>query len=675
MAYLVLARKYRPQTFSEVVGQEHVTKTLANAFAQNRVHHAFLFCGPRGVGKTTAARVLGKALNCERGPTAEPCGTCAPCRAVTDGSAVDYYEMDGASNRGIDAIRELRDAVRYQPALLRKKVYVIDEVHMLTTEAFNALLKTLEEPPAHVTFVLATTEPHKLPNTILSRCQRYDFKLVSSARLIGHLAQIFTTETIEHDPAALALIARESGGSVRDSLSLADQVISFAGAAPITESLVADVLGVADRALTRSLVLALAQGDAKVALETVDAAIGRGVDEVQLARALVRYLRDLAVLQAAPGAEHLVEGSAEERAQLAAQAKEIPAARATQMLERMIRACDDLGQTQLPRVVLELALIDVAGLEPLVPLGQLIERLQGLERRLGPGPVGGGGRAARRPAARPAPEATSAPDRSAGAANRTATDEPRPAVPAVTAAGSPPSARAGQDRGASNAARSLGTARAKAAALADAPELEEPAPGALADAPDLGDAGLAPAAPGVRAVPAPTLSDEPQPASATGVADGSADLVADSLADLVADGSADLLDRWEEVIADLETAGKLRFVGACQQARIISWTEDKLVITLEEGSLDASIVGDRDCAVAIREVLKKRYGRDIGFEVQTYGTSSPAAPHQRSLAEVSAQRLASQRDARERAVREHPITKLVLGTFGAEIKEIKIDGG
>src|SRR4030095_15735011 len=183
MSYLVLARKYRPKTFSEVVGQEHVTRTLANAFGKGRVHHAFLFCGPRGVGKTTLARILGQALNCVNGPTAEPCGVCDAWVSVATATSVDYHEMDGASNRGIDSIRELTEAVRYQPAVLRKKVYVIDEVHMLTTEAFNALLKTLEEPPPHVTFVLATTEPHKLPNTILSRCQRYDVKLVPASRL------------------------------------------------------------------------------------------------------------------------------------------------------------------------------------------------------------------------------------------------------------------------------------------------------------------------------------------------------------------------------------------------------------------------------------------------------------------------------------------------------------
>jgi len=414
LSYLVLARKYRPRTFSEVVGQEHVTRTLANAFASGRVHHAFLLCGPRGVGKTTLARILGKALNCEKGPTAEPCGACSACETIAAGSAVDYHELDGASNRGIDSIRELTDAVRYQPAVLRKKVYVIDEVHMLTTEAFNALLKTLEEPPPHVTFVLATTEPHKLPNTILSRCQRYDFKLVPATRLAQHLDRIFKAEAITAAPGAVSLIVRESGGSVRDALSLCDQVISYVGDAPILESQVAEVLGVADRALTRRLVTSLATGDAGAALTAVDQACERGLDEVQLARAIVRYLRDVAVLQVSPDMVELVEASSEERAELAAEAKGLDRTRIQQMFERMLRCCDDLSKTLQPRLVLDFALIDVATIEPLVPLGDLIARLGEMERRLGGGgrPAsgqGGGQRASVAPTpapARPAPPPT-----------------------------------------------------------------------------------------------------------------------------------------------------------------------------------------------------------------------------------------------------------------------------
>ena len=224
MSYLVLARKYRPQTFEEIVGQEHVTRTLASAIASGRVHHAFLFCGARGVGKTTAARILAKCLSCVKAPTATPCNECDACREITAGTSVDVQEIDGASNNSVDDVRTLREGVRYLPVRGKKKVYIIDEVHMLSTGAFNALLKTLEEPPPHAVFIFATTEVHKIPITILSRVQRYDFRLVSSQRIAQHLAKVLSDEKIPFSPGALGVVAREAGGSVRDSLSLLEQV-------------------------------------------------------------------------------------------------------------------------------------------------------------------------------------------------------------------------------------------------------------------------------------------------------------------------------------------------------------------------------------------------------------------------------------------------------------------
>ena len=249
VSYLVLARKYRPQRFDDLAGQEHVARTLTNAIELGRVHHAFLFTGARGIGKTSAARILAKALCCEKGPTANPCGECAICQSIASGQSVDVLEIDGASNTGVDDVRTLREGVRYLPAEARKKVYIIDEVHMLSTSAFNALLKTLEEPPPHVVFIFATTESHKIPATILSRCQRYDFKLLSTSALATHLSQILVKENIECEPEAVRLLAREAAGSVRDGLSLLDQVLAYVGKDKITRERVAEVLGVADRSL------------------------------------------------------------------------------------------------------------------------------------------------------------------------------------------------------------------------------------------------------------------------------------------------------------------------------------------------------------------------------------------------------------------------------------------
>ena len=703
MSYLVLARKYRPTTFSEVVGQEHVTRTLANAFASGRVHHAFLFCGPRGCGKTTLARIVGKALNCDLGATPSPCGTCSACVSIGNGSAVDYHEMDGASNRGIDAIRELTEAVRYQPAVLRKKVYVIDEVHMLTTEAFNALLKTLEEPPPHVTFVLATTEPHKLPNTILSRCQRYDFKLVPASRLAQHLTRIFAAEALTASADAISLLVRESGGSVRDALSLCDQLISFVGDATITEQHVAEVLGVADRSLTRSLVRALANGEAGAALGAVESAIERGVDETQLARAIVRYLRDLSVMQVAPERPELIEASDEERTELHAESQQLARSRVTQMFDRMLRCCDELGKTLQPRLVLDCALIDVATTEPLVPLGELVERLSELEARLTRGGtrVTPGAAMGIRPRAERPPAATviaraSAPTSAAqagslghaGGSSRGAGSR-APELVAIPEAAGPPAARAAPSF-------ATGTDPGQRSPLAGT----DPRPPAQATKPAKGGkpefaTGTTPgsrAAPEVAAAIAEARAAEPQPPTGEAAPVQSAESRSGPTsmqpsgpvpkAPAVATGSgphdeqaAAELRAWNDVLSELEARRKFSLLGPFQHARVLKWSADhiELAFPVDVHSM-GEMAGDRqnvdDLQAIIREfcVLPA-----VKLAVRLLDAAESERSLTRSVLETTREKSSVERHKREAEAREHPITKHVLQTFGAQIKEIKTD--
>ncbi len=435
MSYLVLARKYRPQRFAELVGQEHVARTLTNAIAQNRVHHAFLFTGARGVGKTSAARILAKALSCVNGPTAEPCGVCDSCMEIAAGNSVDVVEIDGASNTGVDDVRTLREGVRYLPAKGRLKIYIIDEVHMLSTSAFNALLKTLEEPPPHVVFIFATTEAHKIPTTILSRCQRYDFKLIPTARLVSHLEGILKSESIAFEPDGLRLLARQAAGSVRDGLSLLDQVIAYVGEAAISRLVVSEVLGVADRALLVDFARAVVGRDVAAALRLLAAAVERGLDLGQLARAFLGLLRDIEVVARVDGdaLDDLIDATPDEIDELRALAAASTggrdgggAARApgggsdlvTVLFDRWARAVEEAAKASNPRLILEMAAVDLCQAEPLEPLGDLLDRLEALEGRLGSGsgaggaPTGEGGGArppARVVAAAPAPPRGAAP--------------------------------------------------------------------------------------------------------------------------------------------------------------------------------------------------------------------------------------------------------------------------
>lgn len=381
MAYLVLARKYRPATFSELVGQDHVVRTLSNAMAMNRLHHAFLFTGARGVGKTTTARVLARAINCEKGVSPAPCGECSQCKEIASGSSPDILEIDGASNTGVDNVRELRETVRYLPSKCRTKIYIIDEVHMLSQAAFNALLKTLEEPPPHVKFIFATTEPQKIPATILSRCQRFDFRRVASAVLVKHLQGILEKEGIQLSSSALSSIVRQADGSVRDALSLLDQVISYVGTQP-RDTEVNEALGLVDRGAISQLVDAVAERNANRLLATIGELDNRGVDLSDAAQLVTEHLRDLTVLKMLEGADdidkHLHHRTKDDLALLQNQAQKFSRPDLHRLFQLAVVAAMDTARSMHPRTTLEMGLLRLLEVEPTQSLDTLLTRIDAL---------------------------------------------------------------------------------------------------------------------------------------------------------------------------------------------------------------------------------------------------------------------------------------------------------
>ena len=380
MPYEVLARKWRPQIFEDVIGQEHVTQTLINAIQSGRLAHAYLFGGPRGVGKTSVARILAKAINCEEGEPGIPCNKCPSCLEITDGSSVDVQEIDGASNRGIDEIRELRENIKYMPSSGRHRVYIIDEVHMLTLPAFNALLKTLEEPPAHVKFVFATTESHKVPVTILSRCQRFDFKRIPVAYIVSQLKRITQQENIEISTSGLALIAREAEGSMRDAESLLDQVLSFAGP-KVEDKHITEILGVIDRKIVFRAAKAIIEGSPKDCLEIVEQIYNYGNDIKEFYRALMDQFRDFLISLIIPEG-HLLEMSEEEKEETKALAEVAGSEKLQVLLNLMITREQDLRFTSDPRLILETIMVKGCNLGDFLSFGDLIKKIELLEKRL-----------------------------------------------------------------------------------------------------------------------------------------------------------------------------------------------------------------------------------------------------------------------------------------------------
>jgi DNA polymerase III subunit gamma/tau len=373
MSYQVLARKYRPQRFSDVIGQDHVTRTLKNALEQERLAHGYIFSGHRGIGKTTIARILAMALNCRSSdkPITEPCGVCESCVEIRAGNSVDVIEIDAATNRGIDEIRELREGARYRPARDRFKVYILDEAHQITDAAFNALLKTLEEPPAHVVFMMATTAPEDIPQTIRSRCQHFSFHAVKFEQILGQLRDLSGRENIAADEDALALLAEAGDGSVRDALSILDQAIA-SSTGTLTAETVRQLVGAAPSGTAERVMRAVAESDTRQVLQLVDRLMTEGHSPVHFASEVVRFLRNALMAKVAGSDSELLQVSSDERARAAAIATLFSEEDLTRHLQIMLRTHGDLGYKQEQRFHLELGLIKMAHAQRLLPMEQLL---------------------------------------------------------------------------------------------------------------------------------------------------------------------------------------------------------------------------------------------------------------------------------------------------------------
>ncbi len=438
MAYLVLARRYRPQTFSELVGQDHIVTILSNAITGGRVHHAFLFTGARGTGKTTTARILAKSLNCVEGPTVSPCNRCQHCADIAASKDVDVLEIDGATNTGVDSVRALREDIRYLPSSGRYRIVIIDEVHMLTTSAFNALLKTLEEPPPHVIFILATTEPHKIPATILSRVQRFDFHRVDTDVLTSYLMGLLQREGFSAARDALRIISLEGEGSVRDSLSILDQVLAHHTGGEITAAEVSHVLGLSDRQALLRMAFALLARQREEVFEVLETVFCDGSDLVHFTKSLAMAFRDLVLCRLTGNPGRFLSLTPEELHEIQERTAPYPVDHIYQLFSRIFFGIDQVARASSARLALEMLFCELLLAQPLVPLTDLFTRLENLEQgkpavlppRSPVSPQAG-------PAVKSAPEKTTAPARAPGAppaARATA----EPSTPRTTPPKAPP---------------------------------------------------------------------------------------------------------------------------------------------------------------------------------------------------------------------------------------------
>ena len=628
MSYLAIARKYRPATFADIVGQEHVVRTLSNALRSGRIHHAFLFCGARGVGKTTAARALAKALNCLESPTPtpEPCGRCTSCTEIASGSSPDLVEIDGASNNSVDDVRNLRETVGYAPTRGRYKVYLVDEVHMLSKAAFNALLKTLEEPPAHVVFIFATTEANRIPDTILSRVQRFDFKRIPLAAVAERLGRIASAEGAVLSDAALRMIARGGEGSMRDAQSLLDKVISVGGAgAALPDAAVADTLGLVDRGLLFSFLEGVVGGDPARCLGVIAQVYDYGYELSEFTADLLELLRNATFVRLSAEARTYVDASADEIERL----QTLCAGTSPEVLTRTFNALldthDQVSRSARPRIVLEMAVARLATVRPVEPVAALLQRLEELERRVR-APMSGAAKPARpasrevrvrtpEPVADPpvAPAPVAAPAKPAAKPRRTA------AAPPPMDEGPPPiEPDAVEARTPKSAAKTEGKPEGKSAAK---PEGKAPAK----------PRRTAPAAPAMDEGPPPI---EPDAADGRGRSD-----------------SSDVSAKWAEVARRLATMG--RWAARLAQASA-SVRNNVLTLSLPAGRPLAE--GRRARTEPdIEGAIRAKFPRIEGIQVEPAKGTGTDREHQQVL---------------KRQLLEDPACRRIVEKLGAEIESV-----
>jgi DNA polymerase-3 subunit gamma/tau len=666
MNYQVIARKWRPQTFADVVGQQHVTRTLQNAIRSNRVAHAYIFSGVRGVGKTTSARILAKALNCVKGPAPEPCNECDRCREISAGTSLDVMEIDAASNRGIDQIRELREMVRYAPATGRYKVVILDEAHQLTEEASNALLKTLEEPPEQVIFILATTAPEDLPETIRSRAQHFHFRSLSYGEIAASLEHITRAEGLEIEPGAVAVLARGAEGSLRDGLSLLEQAMAYCDKS-ITDREVRELLGIVSEEVLDEMIEAAASASAERALSLVHQIIASGENLDSFCREAIRHVRNLLVVRVAGSDSPMVAASADERPRLERQAALFSEEDLTRFFQLLLSTQTDLRRDPDPRIHLEMGMLRIVNAARLVPLEELLAELRGqAQPARKPGPAAPAPPAAA-PSRNPSPGAGPGPSSRPRFSSASGPTESSPAPPAATASPAPgersPAAagfKPAPEPPASPEPSASGATRAELT-RADEPESpSEPARPSRTQAPV--GARIQPALePPAQSRPSPPDSPPATPAG-TAAAVPEAETAGIDPAQVRALTAA-VLEQQKFLASLLTHVTRWEIAG----------NELHIYFPPEQSSL-SEMLQSREPMEKLRTITNQVLGRPLRVCVKLGASRNPAAPAAKVPAEKHGSEAGSARDLRAR-FEQDPKVKAMLDRFGGRISRIKPAGG